>query len=405
MNHRPTLLCIASYFKGARLMTAAHAAGARVLLVTLEKLAGEPWPEEAIDERFLVPDLHRQPDITNAVAYLMRTRSIDRILALDEYDTDTAAQLREYLRIPGLGETTGRHFRDKLAMRVQARDAGITVPAFVHVLNHGDVAAFMAEVPGPWLLKPRSEASAMGIRRIESEAELWPILEELGDRQSGYLMEAFVPGDVFHVDSIVSRSEVQFVSVQKYGQPPLNVYQGGGVFVTKTVPKSGEEEEQLRLLNRRLLEEFGMVRGATHAEFIRSHRDGSFHFLEVAARVGGAHIDLLVEAATGVNLWEEWARVEIADILGEEYRVSADRRHAAGLLVCLARDAHPDLSGYDDQEVVWRLDKRQHAGLIVASESGARVDRLIDEYSGRFASEFLAVAPPLSSEDEMQELD
>jgi len=405
MNRQPTILCIASYFKGARLMTAAKAAGVKVILITLEKLADEPWPMEAIDERFLLPNVHKQPEITNAVAYLMRTRSIDRILALDEYDTVTAAQLREYLRIPGLGETTGRHFRDKLAMRVKARDAGINVPGFVHVLNHGEIAAFMADTPGPWLLKPRSEASAMGIQKIHSPEELWPLLEDLGDRQSSYLLEEFVPGDVYHVDSVLSGSEVQFSSAQKYGEPPLDVYQGGGVFVTTTVEHGSDEERELLELNRRLLREFGMVRGATHAEFIRSHEDGSFHFLEVAARVGGAHIDLLVEAATGVNLWEEWARVEIADIRGEAYEVPDPRRHAAGLMVCLATEAYPDLSNYDDQEVVWRLDKKQHAGLIVASESSTRVGDLIGVYTRRFASEFLAVAPPLSSEDEMQELD
>ena len=200
----PTILCLASYFKGPELMRTAHEAGAHVILITLEKLADAPWPREAVDEIFLMPDIHKQPDITNAVAYLMRDRKIDRIIALDEYDTVTAAQLREYLRIPGLGETTGRHFRDKLAMRVEARDAGIPVPPFVAVFNHADVAQFMAEVPGPWLLKPRTEASAMGIRRINTAEELWPVLEELGDRSSGFLMEAFVPGHVFHVDAITS---------------------------------------------------------------------------------------------------------------------------------------------------------------------------------------------------------
>lgn len=398
---QPTILCLASYFKGARLMRAAHAAGAKVILITLEKLEGEPWPREAIDEVFLMPDVNKQPDITNAVAYLMRERRIDRIIAMDEYDTVTAARLREFLRVPGLGETTGYHFRDKLAMRVKARESGIPVPPFVGVLNYDAIRGFMEEVHGPWLLKPRTEASAMGIKRIDSPDQLWPVLEELGDKQSGYLMEAFVPGDVFHVDAITAKGKVKFAAASRYGRPPLEVYQGGGVFVTKTVPSGGRVGKALLKANAHLIKAFGMIRGATHAEFIRGE-DGVFYFLEVAARVGGASIDLLVEHATGVNLWEEWAKVELADIAGVDYKAPSERSDSAGLLVCLARDARPDTSAYDAPEVVWRMEKKQHAGLIVASPSAERVDELIDDYGQRFGQDFLAVAPPLESEAEMQ---
>lgn len=386
-------------------MRAAKAAGANVILVTLEKLRDEPWPRDMIDEIFLMPSVHAQPDITNAVAYLMRDRKIDRIIAMDEYDTVTAASLREYLRIPGLGETTGRHFRDKLAMRVEARDSGIPVPPFVSVLNYDAIRQFMAQVPGPWLLKPRTEASAMGIRRIDSEDQLWPILEEMGDKQSGFLMEAFVPGDVYHVDAITSGSVVAFAAASRYGRPPLEVYQGGGVFETRTVSLASKEGKALLKANKLLLKKFGMVRGATHAEFIRGAEDGVFYFLEVAARVGGAHIDLLVEEATGVNLWEEWARVELADIRKEKYAVQATKTKMAGLLVCLATTQRPDLSAYSDAEVVWRMDKKQHAGLIAASESAERLDALMTDYAERFGRDFLAIAPPLTSEAEMQDLE
>jgi len=37
----------------------------------------------------------------------------------------------------------------------------------------------------------------------------------------------------------------------------------------------------------------------------------------VAARVGGAGIDRLVEHASNVNPWVEWARVELAALRGE----------------------------------------------------------------------------------------
>ena len=70
-------------------------------------------------------------------------------MPLDDFDVETAALLREHLRIPGMGETTARYFRDKLAMRVKARNADILVPDFVHVLNDSRIAQFAEQVPGP----------------------------------------------------------------------------------------------------------------------------------------------------------------------------------------------------------------------------------------------------------------
>src|SRR4029079_10132795 len=108
------------------------------------KLAGEDWAREALDDVFLMPDLAKRQDVINAVSYLVRTRKIARIVPLDDDDVETAAALREHLRVPGMGDTTARYFRDKLAMRVQARDAGILVPEFVHVLNYDRLREFMA---------------------------------------------------------------------------------------------------------------------------------------------------------------------------------------------------------------------------------------------------------------------
>jgi biotin carboxylase len=215
-------------------------------------------------------------------SFLARTRKIDRIIALDDFDVETVADLREHLRMPGMGGSTARYFRDKLAMRVQARDEGIPVPEFVHALNHDDLRAYMAQTPGPWVLKPRSEASSMGIRKVNAADELWPILDELGDRQSYYVLERFVPGDVFHVDSVVWNKRVLFTVCSRYGLPPMAVYQGGGVFVTGVIPYHSPEDQALQALNREVIAAMGMVRGVTHAEFIRSEADGAFHFLEIA---------------------------------------------------------------------------------------------------------------------------
>jgi len=142
-----------------------------------------------------------------------------------------------------------------------------------------------------------------------------------------------------------------------------------------------------------LFRAFGLPRGVTHTEFIRAHADGQFYFLETAARVGGAHIDKMIEAATGVALWQEAARIELAHARGEAYRVPDHRADYAGLVICLARDEWPDLSAYNDPEVVWRVPRANHAGLLVASPDPERVAQLLEQYTERFARDFLAHTP------------
>ena len=112
-----------------------------------------------------------------------------------------------------------------------------------------------------------------------------------------------------------------------------------------------------------MLKSFGLLRGVSHTEFIRA-RDGSWNFLETSARVGGAFIVDVVEAATGVNLWREWARIEIAGEHGA-YETPARRDRTAGIVLSLARQETPDMSAYTDPEIVIRVRKAHHAGLIV----------------------------------------
>jgi biotin carboxylase len=390
-----TLLCLASYFKGVAFMRAAKQSGCTVLLIAKESFKDEAWPRESVDEIFFMPDLARRPDIVHAVSYLARTHAIDQIIALDDYDVETAAHLREHMRLPGLGDSLARHFRDKLAMRTQARARGVPVPEFIGVFNYDNLRAFMARVPPPWLLKPRSEASSMGIKKIERADELWPRLETLGDQQSHFLMEQYIPGDVFHLDSLVDEGDVFFSAAHKYGQPPINVYQGGGVFITRSLARESDETQALQALNRQVLSALGLPRGAAHAEYIKAHADGGLYFLECAARVGGANIAEAVQYATGVNLWEEWAHIEMAFLRGETYRRPEARPGYAGVINCLAHQEWPDLSAYNDPEVVWRLKKKYHAGLIVASPDAGRVEALLESYQQRFAADFLAVLPPL----------
>ena len=394
MTQRPvTILCLSCYLKGQDFLRECKQMGCRVLLITVEKLRDGDWPRDSIDEVFYLPDLFTRDDIIHGVSWIGRTESVDRIVPLDEFDLEMASTLREHLRVPGMGETTVRFFRDKLAMRLEARDRGIPVPDFVSVINNDRVREFLERVPAPWVLKPRLSASAIGIHKLSDASEVWSVLDELGVQRSFHLLERFVRGNVYHVDSIAWSRDIVFAEAHGYLDPPFEVTHGGGLFSTHTLERDSAEVRELVALNRAVIATMGMVRGVLHTEFIHGADDGRFYFLETAARVGGAFIVEMVEAATGINLWREWARLEVANARDEEYAVHPTRRDYAGLLISLARQEWPDTSAYSDPEIVWRLNKRHHAGLVVVSPDARRVRALLESYMGRFREDFYTSLP------------
>ena len=393
-TRRPSLFCISSYEKGQQFLRESARLGANVTLLTTDKLRDADWPRDILHEFHTMPGDLTPGQVLNTVTYLARNCRIDRIVALDEFDVENAALLREHLRLPGMGQTVSRYFRDKLAMRSQAKSKGIPVPEFTGVFHYDDLRAFLRDVPGPWLLKPRMNAAAIGIKPIQYESDLWPVLDQLGDLQSDYVLERFVAGEVFHVEGVTWGGKLLCSIPCQYGRPPMQTMHQGGVFTTRNLSLTSDDGLGLVAIHQQLLEGFGLPDGVTHSEFIKSAADGRFYFLETAARVGGAYIADMVEFATGVNPWVEWARMEVALASGTQYTLATPRRDFAGSVITLARQEAPDLSRFADPEIALRLHKAHHAGIIVKSQSEARVKELIEGYAERFLTDFCAVVPP-----------
>jgi hypothetical protein len=190
----------------------------------------------------------------------------------------------------------------------------------------------------------------------------------------------------------VSEREVVFAEAHAYGAPPLDVSHEGGVFSTRTLARESADAKKLLTINRKLLKGLGLVRGVTHAEFLKAHARGKFYFIEVAARVGGAYIADAIEAASGINLWREWARLEVG--AGREpYQLPRVRADHAGVILSLARQEQPDTSSYNDPEIIYRVSKYHHAEFVLKAAKAQRIQELLASYAERFRTDFLATQP------------
>ncbi len=392
-----TYLCISFYFKGEEFLRSCKREGNTVYLLTHKKLENRPWPRESVDEFFYLENDSNDPgninDIVKGIAWLMREKKIDVVIALDDFDVEKAATIREEFRIPGMGQTTARYFRDKLAMRMRAKNAGIKVPEFTSLFHNDDINRFADNTPTPWLLKPRSEASATGIKKVHSKDELWHHIDQLGDRRHHFLAEQFKPGDVYHADALSFDGKLAFCQVSRYLATPFDVAHGAGIFRSMTCDPRSNETKDLKKMTLEVMKAFGMKHSASHTEYIKAHDDGSYYFLETSSRVGGAHLATMVEAASGINLWGEWAKIENAAALEKKYTVPKTTTLTSGIIISLARFEHPDTSVFNAPEIYWRMNERHHVGMVIKSENRERVQQLLDEYAEIIQRDFHASAP------------
>ncbi|MFV5693214.1 ATP-grasp domain-containing protein [Flavobacterium sp. LT1R49] len=394
MENSKTFLCISNYFKGADFLINLKKLGNKVYLVTSEKLRDKPWPHQYIDEIFYMEGQDVDWNLEHlllGVGNFMKSTRIDAIVALDDYDVEKATYLRENLRIDGMGQTTGRYFRDKLAMRMRAKSCGISIPAFCSLFNDHDINSFADAIPAPWVLKPRSEASAAGIIKVYDKESLWIHINEMGNNRFKYLLEQFKPGDVYHCDSLISDSKVIFSLTSKYLATPMEISQGGGVFRSANIHYDSEDDKAIKKINEQVLKGFGLKHGAAHTEFIKCKEDGKIYFLETSSRVGGAHLAEMVAEASNINLWKEWAAIEDALVKESKNTLPKVKKGYAGIVLTLSKFQHPDLSSFSDPEVCFRVPLEYHAGLIVKSDKQERVLELLEDYGNRLANDFTAI--------------
>jgi hypothetical protein len=394
MENSKTFVCISNYFKGADFLIQLKNLGNKVYLITSEKLRDEPWPLEFIDEVFYMSGQDTDWNLEHlllGVGNLMKANKVDAIVALDDFDVEKATYLRENIRIDGMGQTTGRYFRDKLAMRMRAKSCGISNPNFCSLFNDHDINTFADTIQAPWVLKPRSEASASGIIKVYDKESLWIHITEMGNNRFKYLLEQFRPGDVYHCDSLVLNGKILFSISSRYLTTPMEISQGGGIFRSATIPYDCDDDTAIQAINEQVIKGFGLKNGVAHSEYIKCKDNDKFYFLETSSRVGGAHIAEMVAEASNINLWKEWAVIEDSIVKGEKYNLPKVKKGYAGIVLTLSKFQHPDLSSFSDPEVCFRVPLEYHAGLIVRSDSSERVLELLEDYADRLIKDFATV--------------
>ena len=282
-------------------------------------------------------DTNNEDAVMHAVDSLAASVRIDGVMTFMEFYVPLAARAAERLGLPGISHLSARQARDKALMRERFAAAGVASPAFYTVLSLKEALAAAEKCGYPNVLKPVNMAGSRGVYRNDNAAELTAHYKQLLQyqppfgvaRAEMFLLEEFMDGPEFSVESVSCNGQVEVVAVTR------KILATGGSFVETghVVPASvaADQHAALCALARQAVSALGIVNGGSHAE-IKLTSTGP-KVVEVAARLGGDSIPELVELATGVDLWK--AVIQVA--MGEQPDLGHTSKKAAAIAFFTAK--------------------------------------------------------------------
>jgi biotin carboxylase len=286
--------------------------GMRVVLVS----RALTWERDLVDD-WIEADPTNPDDIAAKVAARSRPAGV---VNCSESCLETAARLASIYGLPGPRVVTVHRCRDKIIMGERLASAGVAQARRQVVTSPDEAEAAVKAVGTPVVLKPSTGVASLFTVRCETAAELRARLREFTAQISvrrpaplrqmcgRWLVEQYLDGPAFSVESLVTGDAVEHIAVCEKG--PLT-----GPFFREighsTPPRLATGTVSgLTEIAARAIRALGIDWGVTHAEF-KFTSAGDPHMLEIAARMGGGSIRQVVRLATGVDLVELTLRLAL----------------------------------------------------------------------------------------------
>jgi hypothetical protein len=246
---------------------------------------------------------------------LAREHGVRYVIACQEQDLERAAQLREILGLPGQTYASVLPFRNKVLMKDALSAAGVPVADYAAVECAVDIVAFAERHGFPIVVKPRDAAGSIGVRIINTAAELDTYLAEeidgQGSGQPNLMVESFVPGPMCFVDGLVIDGRIIYGWAARYLFAVAGYAADRGGRHSVTLDRDDPLAHRLvELVDKSLAALPGPRAFTFHAEVFEAP-DGGVVLNEIACRTGGANIRGIVRTVAGIDPTECWVRAQV----------------------------------------------------------------------------------------------
>ncbi|CAM3734562.1 ATP-grasp domain-containing protein [Paracidovorax anthurii] len=254
-------------------------------------------------------------------------RHFDRVIALSGHEMLEAAQLRDWLGIPGASEEQVTRVRHKIRMKQDAARAGLRVPRFqplTEFLRNRDLPLWR----GRTVLKPHgapaggevavfdttvaARAAVLGFCSGIARLDAVQHTDACGD----FEVEEFVEGPVLHFDGLVADGQILALSASRHVNSRLG-YACGKPLGSLHIPATGA----IRRWATQALESVGLREGGFHLEAIESGDE--LVFLDIAPRAESPDVVAAFELATGIHLPSHELRILLGEHPGHALNTGA----------------------------------------------------------------------------------
>lgn len=303
----------------------------------------DPSLKAALTEYYRVDTMENYEDMYRAVAFFcFKYGKIDGLESNNEYWLEQDARLRADFNIPGLRPEKLSRIKRKSGMKQYYKQAQIPCARFHLVTDLAESLAFIETVGYPVIAKPDNGVGAVDTFKLCSEEEVKHFHEtDFGGTR--FIMEEFVPGDIYSYDAIVDSEGHPLLETGNHTpgsiMDTVNNRESCVFYIEKQIG------EDLREAGRRCLAAFGIRSRFIHFEFFRLSEDhahlgkkGTVVGLEVNLRPSGGFSPDMMNQACSTDVYSDWADMVTLDRLtsreegGKYYCVSVGLRDCRSYL-------------------------------------------------------------------------
>ncbi|WP_435157397.1 ATP-grasp domain-containing protein [Amycolatopsis sacchari] len=243
-------------------------------------------------------------EIEERVVAFARRFPLTAVTADFDYLLPLVGRLNDRLGLRGHTGASGTVCASKVRQRAALDAAGVPSPGWRPFTTRAELSAAARELGFPLVVKPGDRSNSAAVRYVAREAELDGAYAAAVEQSwtGEYLVEQYLDGPEVSVEAITFRgcTEVIAVTDKEIGQPPRFLKLGAEV--PSRLPS--DVLDGVREVAVAAVAALGVTDSPSHTE-LRITAEGP-KVVEVNARVGGLFLAQMVQAATGVNLYDAW---------------------------------------------------------------------------------------------------
>jgi biotin carboxylase len=346
------LLVVPPYtYRAQDYLRAARDLGLSVVCV-LDPSYGVP---EGVDT-YLPVSFGRPERSAHFLACSAQSRPVRGILSVDDLGAPIAALASGLLHFPHNALEALSATRDKHAMRLLFRRAGVPSPEFAVHMVCEDAQEIAARIRYPVVLKPLHLTGSRGVIRADDVEDFVAAFTRIarlldqpgaGSGPNRLLVEEYIPGAEVCVDGILSDGRLRVLAIYDKPDPMEGPFFEETIFITPSrLPRDVQDE--IVACAQSAARAIGLSVGPVHVE-LRVNEQGPW-MLELAARTMGGYCSRALPFQGGLTL-EELVLSQATGLPIDEF-IPAPGAHGVMMIPIPGEGIYRGVSGTEEAEAV-----------------------------------------------------